>query len=78
MRLARSLTRRWPARARFTAAARQAVRRLFLPPPEAYAEAVAFLSDTLDWLNLWHDTATDDGGLGEEFDTITYHLSPHP
>jgi hypothetical protein len=36
---------------------------LFRParvPTEAHAEALAFLSDTLHWLSLWHDTAADD------------------
>lgn len=26
-------------------------------PPEAYAGVAAYLSDTLDWLNLWQDAA---------------------
>jgi hypothetical protein len=44
--------------------------------PGAGAVATTFLSDTLDWLNLWHND-----GAGELNADIHYteptHLSPH-
>jgi hypothetical protein len=35
--------------------ARATLRRVPPLPPQAFATATAFLADTLDWLNLWHD-----------------------
>jgi hypothetical protein len=55
-------------------AARSIISRARLPAA-AYATA-SFLSDTLDWLNLWHNDAGEgsepDGGL----DRHSNHLSP--
>ncbi len=62
----------------FGMAARAALRRAVRLPAEAYAEATAYLSDTLAWLNLWQDNA----GPGDELDsdlniTDTNHPSLH-
>jgi hypothetical protein len=45
-------------------------------PPRAYAAATAYLSETLDWLNLWeHNHPTD---FAEEFEAAPQdHLYPH-
>ena len=38
----------------------------------------AFLSDTLDWLNLWHGNEAAGGDLaGNYLDAEPNHLSPH-
>lgn len=78
-RAARRFARRFNVRAWFGKMARQAVRRVPAPPPEAYAEAVAYLADTLDWLRLWEDEAAADAATYEgEFDAVSEHLSPSP
>jgi hypothetical protein len=59
----------------FGLTARAMMRRAACLPAAAYA-AASFLSDTLDWLNLWHNDAGEgsepDGGL----DRHPNHLSP--
>lgn len=47
------------------AAAEFAHRAVFLPEAAAHA-AIAFLSDTLDWLNPLHHGAAFDDGIDEE------------
>jgi hypothetical protein len=45
--------------------------------PRTYAAAV-FLSQTLDWLHLWHQDATpSSSGPGSAFNTQQNYLSPH-
>jgi hypothetical protein len=50
----------------FGAAARAALGRAARIPPEAYAAATAYLSDTLDWLNLWDSNAESSDDLDSE------------
>jgi hypothetical protein len=57
--------------------ARKITRRTARLPAAAYG-AVAFLSDTLDWLNPWHNEMTSTGELNEDLHyTETNHLFPH-
>jgi hypothetical protein len=57
----------------FKLAARQIMRRAVRLPAAAYA-AVAYLSDTLDWLNLWHQADQ----LHDDFEpSQPQHLYPH-
>ena len=39
----------------FRITARKLLRRVVRIPTEAYARATAYLADTLDWLNQWHN-----------------------
>lgn len=56
--------------------ARKLVRRAVRFPKEAHARATAYLSDTLDWLNLWHH---HDEVFTEEIQPpASEHLYPHP
>ena len=60
----------------FPAAARKMARRAIRQPLVA---TTIFLSETLDWLNIWHHhdfTASSDHGGG--LDTVSHPLSPHP
>ena len=50
----------------FVMAARATLRRAVSIPREAYAAATAYLSDTLDWLNLWHDNTENADQLDNE------------
>jgi hypothetical protein len=61
----------------FRTAATAIMRRAVCFPPEAYAAATAFLSDTLDWMNpYWQDDA-DPGEPESGFDCPPpNHLSP--
>jgi hypothetical protein len=60
--------------AAFRTAARTSLRRAARLPPEAYAAAASFLSDTLDWLNpYWQDDSAPDD---ECHATPSNHLSP--
>ncbi len=46
--------------------------------PQAAFAAIAFLSETLDWLNPWHNEALNFNGLDEEFHvTEQHHIYPH-
>jgi len=57
----------------FNLAARQIMRRAVRLPAAAFA-AVAYPSDTLDWLNLWHQADQ----LHDEFEPAQpQHLYPH-
>lgn len=47
-------------------------------PADAYARAGMYLSDTLDWLNLWQDNAANDQWLDEDFDTEQNQDYPQP
>jgi hypothetical protein len=60
----------------FPAAARKIMRRTVRVPAQAYAAASAYLSDTLDWLNLWGDEVDSGAELKDEIDAKK-HLSPH-
>jgi hypothetical protein len=73
-RIAQSLTHRAheprPAQRRreekgggFSLAATEIIRRIVPLPEAAYAAAVTFLSDTLDWLNPWHHDTASTGDL---------------
>jgi hypothetical protein len=62
----------------FGLAARAIVQRAVRLPSAAYAAATEFLSDTLDWLNLWHDNMEGGGEPADICDTKSNHLSPHP
>jgi hypothetical protein len=65
--------RREETRGGFNLAARQIMRRAVKIPAAAYA-AVAYLSDTLDWLNLWHQADQ----LHDDFEpSQPQHLYPH-
>ena len=62
----------------FKLAARQIMHRAARLPAAAYA-AVAFLSDTLDWLNPWHNETASSDELQEDFhatqhDPLSLHL----
>ena len=62
----------------FKLAARQIMHRAARLPAAAYA-AVAFLSDTLDWLNPWHNETASADELHEDFNaTEPPHIYPHP
>ena len=62
----------------FKLAARQIMHRAARLPAAAYA-AVAFLSDTLDWLNPWHNETASADELHEDFNaTEPQHIYPHP
>lgn len=62
-------------RSAFRMAARKIVRRAARLPPEAYAVATAYLSNTLDWLNEWHHHDSD---VHEDFQPApSDHLYPH-
>jgi len=50
----------------FAMAAKAALRRAVRVPPEVYAAATAYLSDTLDWLNLWGSNAESADDLDSE------------
>ena len=67
-KLARKITRRFRAGREFGKAALIVRRAVRLPA------AAMFLSDTLDWLNLWHAPASDE--LDGDPDTAPNHLSP--
>jgi len=62
----------------FKLAARQIMRRAVRIPAAAY-ETIAFLSDTLDWLNPWHSgDESNPGEFNESFEPIPQqHLYPH-
>jgi hypothetical protein len=57
-------------------AATKIMRRVVELPAAAYAAAV-FLSETLDWLNLWHDNEAAGDELDDDCHDGTNHLSPH-
>jgi len=62
----------------FKLAARQIMHRAARLPAAAYA-AVAFLSDTLDWLNPWHNETASADELHDDFNaTEPQHIYPHP
>jgi hypothetical protein len=64
--------------AAFRMAARKIVRRVVVTlPAEAYARATAYLSDTLDWLNLWQDQPPQDDPAADEAAAPAQHLYPH-
>jgi len=67
-KLARKITRRFRVGREFGKAALIVRRAVRLPA------AAMFLSDTLDWLNLWHAPASDE--LDGDPDTAPNHLSP--
>jgi hypothetical protein len=51
-------------------------RREVRVPTEAYATATAYLADTLDWHNQWHQIESD--GIDEDFRPAPRdHLYPH-
>lgn len=52
------------------------MRRALRLPAAAYA--AAFLWDTLDWLNPWHNETANTGEFHEDFQpTEQNHLFPH-
>jgi hypothetical protein len=55
-RAARAIARRYDPRRAFAQAA-HIMRRAFPLPAEAHAPALAYLAQSLDWLNLWEDNA---------------------
>jgi hypothetical protein len=73
-KLARKVSRRFDVRQHFKGRAAITSRYLSIPP-EAYANATAYLAGTLDMLNQLNDAAGSD--LGESFDTPQNHISPH-
>jgi hypothetical protein len=58
-------------------AAGKVVRRPVRLPAAAYA-AAAYLRDTLDWLNQWHDDPASSNELAEDYEQPAQHLYPHP
>lgn len=65
--------RREEARGAFKLAAANVLRRV--PALPILAGVAAFLADTLDWLNLWHD---NDAGDELAAEPTANHLSPQP
>ena len=55
--------------------AKSILRRMPQFPAQAYAAATAYLSDTLDWLNLWHQNS--DAGSEQCEAAPKDHLYPH-
>ena len=51
------------------------MRRAARIPVEAYATATAYLTDTLDWLNQWHQH--DDEANDDFRSAPSDHLYPH-
>jgi hypothetical protein len=66
--------RREETGAAFRTAAKKILRRTVRLPAAA---AAAFLSDTLDWLNLWHGNEAAGGDLASDYEAGPNHLSPH-
>jgi hypothetical protein len=63
----------------FTLAARQIMSRKVRLPVAAYAVAIEFLADTLDWLNPFHHDEFDGAVIDQEFqprehDQFSHHL----
>jgi len=58
-------------------AAAKIVRRAVRIPAEAYAAATDFLSDTLDWLNLWQDQPPHHDPAANETAVPGQYLYPH-
>jgi hypothetical protein len=46
--------------------------------PEAYAEATAYLADTLEWLSLWEDNARGAEILDEPCEVVQDRFIPQP
>jgi len=68
--------RREDAGRAFRMSARKLLRRALRIPAEAYDRATTYLSDTLDWLNQWHD---HDGHMTDDVKTAANDdLYPHP
>jgi hypothetical protein len=61
----------------FAMAARATLRRAVGLPAQAYAGATAFLSETLDWLNLWHNDADAAAELNDGAEPQQNFLFPH-
>jgi hypothetical protein len=73
-RIARAILRR--GQTSLAAAAKEIMLRVVRP--DTYAAATAYLSDTLDWLNLWQaNEIEDDGALDDDYDTQQNYSSPH-
>ena len=49
-----------------------------IAPSDAYARARMYLSDTLDWLNLWQDNADNDHWHDGEFSATFEDYFPQP
>ena len=50
-----------------------------IAPTSAYASTSLYLSDTLDWLNLWQDNAAyDDDWYGDDFSAKQEENFPQP
>lgn len=64
------------ARGAFGMAAKPTLCRAATGQKQSYAAAAAFLSDTLDWLNLWQDNL-DYGNELDVSNTEQNYLSPH-
>jgi len=43
-----------------------------------YGNTGLYLSDTLDWLNLWQNNANNEQGLDDNFSAQQDHYFPHP
>jgi len=67
--------RREETGAAFRTAAQKILRRTVRMPAAVFA--AAFLSDTLDWLNLWHGNEAAGGDLAGDYEAGPNHLSPH-
>ena len=64
------------ARDPFPAVARKMARRAATQTQPHVAASIC-LSETLDWLHLWHNDAAASGYPGGAFDMKSNHLSPH-
>jgi hypothetical protein len=64
-------------RAAFGIAARNIMRRAVRLPAETYAAATAYLSDTLDWLNLWQEQPLHDDPAADKTAAQGQYLYPH-
>jgi hypothetical protein len=49
-----------------------------IAPANAYASACTYLSDTLDWLNLWQDNADNDHWYDDDFSATQDQNCPQP
>jgi hypothetical protein len=62
----------------FVAACRTMLRRAARPDSDLCASAALYLSDTLDWLNLWQDNADNDHWQENEFSATYWDNFPQP
>jgi hypothetical protein len=62
----------------FAAACRSILRRAARSEVSAVSDAALYLSDTLDWLNLWQDNAGNDHWQEDDFSATYWDNFPQP